>query len=262
MYHAATNLVFHDGIEHAGYMSFIVLFAIFPFVIFILAFCGFLGASDWGKDFLSFVVKYLPLGLFSDRMEELLRLNSYNLLNLAGIGIIWTISSFVECLRTILNRIYCIKNYPHYLLRRLLSIVQFLLISILLIFIIVIFVFTPILVKHFTGLYLLIEEYKVILFFFRHFFLFMSLFTIISCAYYIIPNNKMSFLEILPGSFLAVVLWLVSGKLLFAYIVYYSQLNFIYGSLGSILVTMMFFYIVNIIIIYGAEFNYLMSSKK
>ena len=37
-----------------------------------------------------------------------------------------------------------------------------------------------------------------------------------------------------------------------------NQLDIIYGSLGSIIVTLIFFYIVNMIFILGAEFNYLM----
>ncbi|MBF8246593.1 MAG: YihY/virulence factor BrkB family protein [Rickettsia sp.] len=265
-YHALKNLVYHDGIEHAGYMSFIVLLAVFPFIIFILAFCGFLGASDWGKDFISFLLSDLPpnySNLINLRISELLNSDPYNVLNLAGVGIIWTISSFVECLRTIFNRIYCVKHYPHYIFRRLLSIIQFFFISILLILIILIFIFIPFVVKNIPSIYeILLRDYQSILFYFRYLFLCFFLFAIISFVYYVIPNNKIKFSEVIPGSIFAVLLWIASGKLLFKYISYYSQLSFVYGSLGSVIVTMIFFYIVNIIIIYGAEINYLMGSRK
>ena len=77
-----------------------------------------------------------------------------------------------------------------------------------------------------------------------------------------IPNVKIKFINIIPGSILCVILWITSGYLLSKYIKHYNQLNIVYGSLGSIIITMIFFYIINIIFIYGAEFNYLFSKKK
>ncbi len=78
--------------------------------------------------------------------------------------------------------------------------------------------------------------------------------------YYILPNVKLNFIDVFPGALLTVILWIISGYLLSTYIVYYNQLNLMYGSLGSIIVTLIFFYIINMIFIYGAEFNYLMKN--
>lgn len=77
-----------------------------------------------------------------------------------------------------------------------------------------------------------------------------------STLYCIIPNAKIKFKEVLPGSFLVVVLWAISGHVFRKYITYYSQLDLVYGSLANIIITMIFFYVNNIIFIYGAEFNY------
>ena len=67
----------------------------------------------------------------------------------------------------------------------------------------------------------------------------------------------MTFAEVIPGSFLTVILWIISGHLLSQYIVYYNQLSIVYGSLGSIIITLLFFYVINMLFIYGAVFNYL-----
>ena len=106
-----------------------------------------------------------------------------------------------------------------------------------------------------------IEDYKAVLNFARYGVVVLSLFFAVCSLYYIIPNVHLRFLEVVPGAFLTVILWVLSGFLLSRYIVYYNQLNIIYGSLGSIIVTLVFFYIVNMIFIIGAEFNYLMRSK-
>jgi membrane protein len=104
----------------------------------------------------------------------------------------------------------------------------------------------------------LIQDYKTILNFSRYFLIFLSLFFTVCSLYYLIPNIKLHFLEVIPGALLSVFLWVLSGYLLSTYLVYYNQLDIIYGSLGSIIVTLIFFYIVNMIFILGAEFNYLM----
>ena len=129
---AIASMIEHDGIEHSGYMSFMILVSIFPFFIFILAFTSFFGASELGEKFIELAVENMPnhsIDSIRSRIHELMNAPPQGLLTLAIFGTIWTSSSFVECLRTILNRVYEIKSPPNYIFRRLLSIGQFLIIS-------------------------------------------------------------------------------------------------------------------------------------
>ena len=132
LYQAIVKMIDHDGIEHSGYMSFMVLLSIFPFFIFILAFTGFFGASELGEKFIQLALENMPaqsIDSIRSRVKELMTTPPQGLLTLAIVGRLWTSSSFVECLRTILNRVYEIKSPPNYFLRRMLSIAQFLFIS-------------------------------------------------------------------------------------------------------------------------------------
>ena len=40
---AAANTINHDGIEHAGYLAFLGLLALFPFLVFFFSLIGFMG---------------------------------------------------------------------------------------------------------------------------------------------------------------------------------------------------------------------------
>lgn len=258
-------MIDHDGVEHSGYMSFMVLVSIFPFFIFILAFSSFFGASELGSRFIEIALESLPShSIDSIRVQvmELMTAPPQGLLTLAIIGSLWTSSSFVECLRTILNRVYEIKSPPNYFFRRMLSIAQFLFISMMICFAMLLLVIIPIGLQKIPNAVALIENYKTILNLSRYFLIFLSLFLTVCSLYYLIPNVKIKFLEVLPGALLSVILWILSGYLLSTYIVYYRQLNVVYGSLGSIIVTLIFFYIVNMIFILGAEFNYLMKNEE
>ena len=260
-YQAAVKVVEHDGIEHSGYMSFIILLSIFPFLVFLLALTTFIGASELGQNFIIFFIESMPelaTDSIKSRINELGKSPPQSLMTLAIVGSIWTASSFVECLRTILNRVYEINSPPPYIRRRLLSIIQFLIISILITFTMFLLVIIPIFFSKIPVILEIIDKHKHTLNFLRYSIILCSLFVTASSLYYIVPNKQLSFSDVAPGALLTVVLWVISGYLLSTYIVYYNQLSIIYGSLGGIIVTLIFFYIINIIFIYGAEFNYLL----
>ncbi|MFY9589668.1 YihY/virulence factor BrkB family protein [Rickettsia endosymbiont of Halotydeus destructor] len=263
LYHAFFRTIDHDGVEHSGYMSFMILLSIFPFLVFLLALTSFLGASELGQNFIQIFLESMPeqaTESIQNRIRELLSAPPQSLMTLAVVGSVWTASSFVECLRTILNRVYEIKSPPPYIRRRLLSIIQFLIISILITLAMFLLVFIPIILTKIPVILEVIEQYKNILNVIRYALILALLFFGASSLYYILPNAKLNFVDVFPGAFLTVILWIISGYLLSTYIVYYNQLNIMYGSLGSIIVTLIFFYIINMIFIYGAEFNYLMNN--
>ena len=265
LYKAASKTIDDDGVEHAGYMSFMVLLSIFPFLVFFLALTSFFGASELGDHFIQVLLENLPeksIDSIRARVNELATTPPQRLLTLAIVGSIWTASSFVEGLRTILNRIYEVKSPPPYIRRRLLSIAQFLIISLLISFAMFLLVIIPIGLGKIPEITKIIAGYESTLNFLRYSLILCSLFLGASSLYYIIPNVSVNFMDIVPGAALTVLLWVMSGYLLSTYIVYYNQLSIVYGSLGSIIVTLLFFYVINVIFIYGAAFNKLLRDKE
>ncbi|RYE05689.1 MAG: YihY/virulence factor BrkB family protein [Rickettsiaceae bacterium] len=259
LYTAAVKTIEHDGVEHSGYMSFMVLLSIFPFLIFFVALTSFLGASELGDNFIKILMENMPERTTESikiRINELGRTPPQSLMNLAIVGSIWTASSFVECLRTILNRVHGVTSPPSYIIRRLLSIVQFLFISLMIGIAMLILVVTPLAFTKIPIITKTIAGYEKLLNICRYILILSATFLGVSSLYYIIPNIKLKFRNIIPGALLTVLLWVISGHLLSKYIMYYNQLNVIYGSLGSIIVTLVFFYLTNMIFIYGAEFNH------
>ena len=250
----------HDGVEHAGYMSFMVLFSLFPFLVFFLVLTSLLGASELGQNFMSLLIESLPDSttiVIKKSIYEVMKVPPQSLMTLAIIGSIWTASSFVEALRTILNRVYHINSPPPYLSRRLMSILQFFVISMIISFAMFLLVIVPIGLSKIPAIASMMDGYTPILAYWRFVLIFICLFITVAALYYVIPNAKMTFAEVIPGSFLTVVLWIIAGHLLSQYIVYYKQLSIVYGSLGSIIITLLFFYVINMLFIYGAVFNYL-----
>ena len=104
---AIANLINHDGVEHAGYMSFITLLSFFPFLIFVMSVTGFIGQSDQGKELIHIILNNMPYYLtqtLNPRIEEIVSGPPTSLLTISILGVIWTSSSTVEGIRTILNK--------------------------------------------------------------------------------------------------------------------------------------------------------------
>lgn len=272
MIQAIYNTVNHDGVEHSGYMSFLLMLSIFPFFVFFAAVIGTI--SDFvgiplvttltnivlKSDFSEFIESLKP------RIIEISNMPPQKLLTIAIVSALWTASSIFEAIRTTLNHAYDITKPPPYIFRRMFSILEFVAIIIFVSTIILIVIIFPIamnFISHYIdlqNLFLLnfVENNTAIL---TNLVVFSFEFMLIMYIYYFLPNRKQSLKWIVVGSFLVMIAWLVFSKVFKYYILYFPQINFIYGSIAGIAISLLYFYICTFILIYGAEFNYLIEKE-
>ena len=85
--------------------------------------------------------------------------------------------------------------------------------------------------------------------------LFMLFVTNIMLLFYLGPNKKLTFRSALPGAALAVAFWVIGSLGLGFYIGHFSNYNATYGSLGAIIVLMLWLYLISVSILVGAELN-------
>lgn len=80
-------------------------------------------------------------------------------------------------------------------------------------------------------------------------------FLMVSYNYYVLPNEKLPFREIVPGSIFAALGMLVVTIVYSAYVNYTVNYNIIYGSLASIVALMFWFYFLSWVLCLGILFN-------
>ncbi len=78
---------------------------------------------------------------------------------------------------------------------------------------------------------------------------------ILAILFWASPNARHGFQWVSPGGFAAVVLWLVASALFAVYVANFGHYNRIYGSLGGIIIFLIWMWISNVAILLGAEFN-------
>ena len=258
---AIFDTVKQDGIEHAGYLAFLSILSLFPFLIFLISIVGFLGASATGIEAIHSILNHAPKEMaqaLAPRINEIISGPPQTFLTLAIIGVIWTASSSVEGCRTILNRAYRIHHPPPYIWRRLISILEFFIIIFIIVLGVIILVVAPNILqeaeKMFSISFSLRIDYDF--FYIRYLAIFFLLICTTSLLYFALPNSKQKFSQTVPGSLLTVLLWTCLEYSFALYLENFHQFSFIYGSLAGVIISLMFFYLISLIFILGAEFNY------
>lgn len=270
LWQAIEDTIIHDGVEHAGYLAFLGLLALFPFLVFLFSIAGFFGETAIGVQFVEIMLEQLPTDVtraVMPRIDEIVSGPPQGLMTLAIVGAIWTASSMVEGLRTPLNRAYRVQTPPTYLLRRLLSIVQFLVITFVVSVGMMIVVLWPLLLEQLQQW--VESDYVLVLGKFveqwAHFSVWFSgaaLFLMVAAIYYVIPNIRQTLSAIVPGAVTVAIAWTGAAVLFSKYLRNFDQVTTIYGSLEGVIAFLLFGYIMAVILIFGAEFNYRMEQLR
>lgn len=80
------------------------------------------------------------------------------------------------------------------------------------------------------------------------------LFVLIS-IYYIAPNKKLTLKSVLPGSIFTLIGWVILSFGYSIYVKFFTKYTIIYGSLGALILFMIWFWFLGIILVLGGEIN-------
>ncbi len=247
-----------DGFVLAGHLAFMGLLSLFPFLIFLVALAGFVGQTEIGTQMVAFLLENLPesvAGTLEQPIIEVMQDTRGGLLTVGIIGALWTASNGLESLRTALNRAYDVPRRPPYLRRRAESIVLVMIASLIIMTGMASLVFGGILWDYARDYAGLDRDFRLPWRLARWSLSAGLLFAAIVALYRILPARRLRWRWVLPGAVVALALWLSAGSLFSVYLRHFNQYALTYGSLGGVVIAMVFFYILGIIFIFGAEVN-------
>lgn len=251
--------VYNDGFIHAGNLAFLALLALFPFFIVAAALTQLLGQTGSGALAVNSILAQLPSGVAATLrapIEEALKARTGPLLWFgAAIGL-WTAASFIETIRDILRRAYGVKFCAPFWEYRLGSILMVVAAVILLM---VSFSVTVLLrsaqaaveawlpfaqnVADTLGLLRIVPGVAL----FGTVYL---LFLVLTPARYRKRGCRKW-----PGALLITLWWMALVEILPAFIGAFGGYDLTYGSLGGVMVVLVFFFMVGLGVVTGAELN-------
>ncbi|PWA10404.1 ribonuclease [Pueribacillus theae] len=249
--------------EIAAELAYYFLLSLFPFLIFALTLLPYLGITT--DDILSLVAPYTPdqaMNLIQDNLKTILDSRKGGLLSFGIIATIWSASNAINGIIKALNQAYEVEETRHFLVARGLAI----LLTIGMVVVIVVALLLPVFGKaigHFIFSFLgLTETFLVVWEVFRWLISFSVIAFVLTFIYYMGPNKRLKFKQVMTGGIFATVGWLLSSYVFSFYVSNFGNYSSTYGSLGGVIILMIWFYVSAFIIILGGIINVLIHHKK
>ena len=85
---------------------------------------------------------------------------------------------------------------------------------------------------------------------------------VLTLLFMFVPNQKVKFREAIPGALFSLIAWMVVSAIFSLYVSTMGNYSVLYGSLGAIIVLMLWFYLIGIIFVMGGELNALLFQWK
>lgn len=254
---AVKDFLADDMTTYASALSYQVLFALFPFVIFLIALLGFFNLADffeWLRQRAQIVLPREAMQPINQVITEL-QDKKAGLLSFGVIAALWTASAAVRATMNALNIAYDVqegrpawKLYP-------LSVLYTLGIAAIMILATALMIVGPQAVD-WLARQVGAEQLFVTLWAWLRWPVAIFLLTLSAAVvYYVAPDVEQEFRFITPGAALAVMVWLIASIAFNYYVSNFGNYSAMYGSIGAIIVLLLYFFISAAVMLFGAEIN-------
>ena len=255
-----------DGVTEIGaQLTYYLILAIFPFIIFFLSILQFTPLAD--ADILQRLLSPLPgdsKDLFYDLINNIIKGGNVGLLSFGAIGSIWASSNGIMAIIKSVNRAYDLEESRPYIKLKALSIIFTIGLFIVLIVAFTILIFGEVIfdavVASYTWPSLII--WKILKLLIPLLFMVVSITLLYKFSPSIKKGVSIKFSESIPGALFASVFWIVFSFGFSIYVNNFGNYSKTYGSLGGMIIFLIWLYISSIVIVLGAEVNATLLSMK
>ena len=255
---AIRDFIDDDMATHAAALAYHILLALFPFIIFLLAL---LGALGWGEAFDRLVSEArtaLPpdaLILVEQVISEIRGQPREGLLSVSILFAVWAASAGVRSLMTALNGAYDVEETRPAWQRYPLSILYTIGLAVLAIIASGLLVVGPFVTHWFGGQIQLSRAAALAWVWLRLPVVVLILLLTFAIIYKVTPNIDQPLRYVTPGSVVGVLVWIIASVGFSAYVENFGNYGATYGSLGGIVVLLLYFFVSSGALLFGAEIN-------
>jgi membrane protein len=248
-----------DGWAIASHIALSILTSMFPFLIFVTALAGFFGSKGLADEAVRIVFQAWPEQVAAPIAHEIHNVLTQTRAGPLTIGValaIYFSSNGVEAVRVALNRAYDSRDSRPWWLLRLESISFVFIGAFALLTLALLVVFAPLLwhaVLHFAPA---LEPLNRVITFLRLAIASLVILIALVIAHKFLPAGRRSLQDIAPGVLLTFSLWIAAGIAFGSYLAEFAR-NYVstYAGLASVMIALVFLYMIASIFIFGGELN-------
>ncbi|MBM7645189.1 membrane protein [Scopulibacillus daqui] len=245
-----------DGaIDIAATLAYFFLLSLFPLLIFFFTIIPYLGLSE--EQVLPFLAHYVPddaMKIIKTSITHVFDKNS-GLLSFSIIATLWSASNAVNAIIRAMNKAYEVEENRSFVIIRGLAIMLTLAMIIVIVTALAVNVFGPTVIKYIFHYFGLSDAFLRIWSLVSYLISFLIIIVVFACLYYFGPNKRQKVNDVILGAVIAAVGWQVVSYGFSYYVDRFGQYSATYGTLGGIIVLMLWFYITALIIVLGGEIN-------
>ncbi|HKP48007.1 MAG TPA: YihY/virulence factor BrkB family protein [Pyrinomonadaceae bacterium] len=251
----------HDLFGNAAQLSYYFLLALFPLLLFLMSLLGYFAQA--GSElrtklltYLATVMPYSAVTLVHTTLDEVSQSAGGGKLSLGLLAALWAASNGMGAISDTLNTAYGIKESRPWWKVRLVSILLTVALSILIITALAIILYGgrigDAVANHFGFSNVFTWTWKILQFPIALLFVL----TTFNVIYYFAPDDRSKRHQWWnAGANTAVALWLLISFCFRIYLHFFNSYSVTYGSLGALIILMLWFYFTGLAILVGGEIN-------
>ncbi len=252
----------------AAELAYRMLLALFPFFIFLMALGGFIASAANIENPTERIMNNLRDTLPSDaasvletQLDSVLSNQNGGLLTLSMLGAIWGASAAMNTIIKALNRAYDVTETRPFWKKTPVSLGLTLLAAVFFVGSFTVLIVGQIFAKD-IGEELGLGDLTIsVLNILRIPFVLLLLTIAMAFLYWAAPNAKLPFRWVSPGAVMFIVSWIAATVGFSFYVSNFASYNSTYGTLGGVVVLMVWLYLTSFIILAGAELNAILQAK-
>jgi membrane protein len=250
-----------DIFSSAAQVAFYFLFALFPLLLFLVSIFGLVleSSENMRKELFGYLQQVMPASAYDlvfKTLDEVVQGSSGGKITLGLLATLYSASAGIDSLRIALNAVYKLQETRSWWKRKLWSVGLTLVFGILIFLALGIIFYGSELVNLIFGKMgvpisspFLLKTLAVVI-------VLIALIAVFDVLYYFVPDHKnLAWKWITPGAVLAISLWLLLSKAFSVYLSYFDTYAKTYGSLGAIIVLMLWLYLTALVILVGGAMN-------
>jgi membrane protein len=256
--HSMMQFFVHAMPTHASAVSYQLIFSFFPFVIFFIALLGVFDLSnvfDWLRQqseafFLQQTTQQL------NQIFDQLQQRRTGMLSFGVVGALWAASSGMRSMMRALNVVYGVMEGRSLWKLYALSLVYTLGLGVMVAIATILVVVSPQAIQALSQQFGMEPTFAVVwAWWLRWPFVVILLTATVALVYGLGPDVQQRFRFVTPGAFLAVVAWIGASLAFNFYIRNIWDVDALYGSVGTVIVLLLYVFISSVIVLFGAEIN-------
>ena len=249
-----------DALGLAAQLAFYLILALFPFLLVLVSLMGTFSSPALASNVLEYFREVTPPQVYQIIDSYLSDTISGNnpapgLFSIGLVITLWSASGAFAALINALNKAYDVEETRPFWKVRGIALLMTLGLSVLILMGVLLLVAGPGIGEVIAGFFGLSSTFELIWNIVRWpAALFFMVFTV-ALLYYFAPDANQPFRWITPGGFIGVILWVLASLVFRFYVSNFGSYDETYGSIGAVIVLLLYLYISSLTVLFGAELN-------